>query len=113
MRERKYEISARRINDCIESLDIKKTDLADKIDVDRSAITHYTNGTACPRHDTAVKMGDIFGVNPLWLMNLSDDKYALTDEEQLLIETYRTSDEETKAMVERLLKYNELLKKGE
>lgn len=110
MREKKYEKSAQRINECLNELNIKKTELADKIGVDRSAITHYTNGTACPRNDTATKIGKIFGVNPAWLMALSDEKYTFSSDELLIMKTYRDADEQTKAMVKRLLSYAEKLK---
>ena len=79
MREQKYLKTAKRIKECLEESGMKATELADRIGVNRSAITHYTNGTSCPKHDTAQKIADVFGVDPLWIMDLSDEKIKERD----------------------------------
>lgn len=115
MREKKHMKTAYRLRECLEEHDMKATELADRLGLNRSAITHYTTGTSCPKNDTAQKMADIFKVNPLWLMELSDEKYiegvdfTVTEDEKLIIESYRKSDYETKKMVKRLLMYAEKL----
>ncbi len=115
MREKKHMKTAYRLRECLEEHNMKATELADRLGLNRSAITHYTNGTSCPKNDTAQRMADIFKVNPLWLMELSDDKYepkedfVVTGEEQLLIESMRKADRDTQSMVKRLLRYAELM----
>lgn len=112
MREKKHMKTAYRLRECLAEHDMKATELADRIGLNRSAITHYTTGTSCPKNDTAQKIAEVFKVNPLWLMELSDDKYLksdyqlqLSEHETLLIEAFRSSDETTKKMIERLLAY--------
>lgn len=116
MREKKHMKTAYRLRECLEEHNMKATELADRLGLNRSAITHYTTGTSCPKNDTAQKMADIFKVNPLWLMELSDEKYPrtdyqikLSDQETLLIEAFRSSDDTTRKMIERLLLYAEKL----
>ena len=117
MRERKHLKTAARLKECLEEHEMKAIDLADRIGVNRSAITHYTNGTSCPKNDTAQKIADVFGVNPAWLMELSDDKYdkrleLTADDIELLID-YRNADRNTQEMVKRVLEYAKRILKEE
>lgn len=117
MKEQKHRLTALRLRECLDERNMKAIELAEKIGVNRSAITHYLNGVSCPKNDTAIKIAEVFGVSPLWLMELTDNKYilsdndfAVSDDEKNLIIEYRSADQQTKAMVKRLLSYVEKLK---
>ena len=109
MREQKHKKTAERLRECLEEHQMKAIDLADRIGVNRSAITHYTNGTSCPKNDTAQKIADIFGVNPLWIMELSDEKYVekrnLTPEDLQLVADFHMVDMTTRDHIKHILKY--------
>lgn len=63
-----------------------------------------------------VKFAEALNVSPAYLMGWEDDKppktdyqIQLSDQETLLIEAFRSSDETTRKMIERLLLYAEKL----
>lgn len=62
-----------------------------------------------------VKFAEALNVSPAYLMGWEDDKhntrvdFTVTDDEKLIIESYRMSDAETKKMIKRLLAYAEKL----
>lgn len=109
MREQKHLKTASRLKECLDEHEMKAIDLADRIGVNRSAITHYTNGISCPKNDTAQKIADVFGVNPLWIMELSDEKYVekrdLTAEDYELINDFHKADQSTRDRIKRILDY--------
>lgn len=59
-----------------------------------------------------VKFAEALNVSPAYLMGWEDDSgvdFTVTDDEKLIIESYRKSDLETKKMIKRLLLYAEKL----
>lgn len=62
-----------------------------------------------------VKFAEALNVSPAYLMGWEDDKHSarvdfiVSDDEKLIIESYRRSDSDTKKMVKRLLAYAEKL----
>ena len=47
---------------------IRKTDLAEKVGIDRSKITSYVNGRYKPNGETLAKLAAALGVTPAWLI---------------------------------------------
>lgn len=41
---------------------------ADKVKIGKSSVSQYVNGTNCPGNIRARQIGDVFGVNPVWVM---------------------------------------------
>lgn len=68
----KYPEIARRFNYILNLRNMRAQELAEKAHMSKSAISHYVNGNRSPNNSTAVILGEILSVNPLWLMDLSD-----------------------------------------
>ena len=120
MKEAKHKLTALRLRECLDESNMKAIELADKIGVNRSAITHYLNGVSCPKNDTAIKIAKVFGVNPLWIMELTDIKYipsnnvdfSVCNDEMELIMEYRKADKTTQDAIKRLLAYEQIKEKS-
>ena len=68
----KYPEIARRFNYILNLRKMRAQELAVLAHMSKSAISHYVNGNRSPNNSTAVILGKILTVNPLWLMDLSD-----------------------------------------
>ena len=92
--------------------DMTQDELASKLGVSRSAVSSWEVGRNEPCIGDIEKMSvlfdclktDIIGPSPIEYFFIADN------EEKILIEAYRNADEETRHMVARILKYDELLK---
>lgn len=69
----KYPEIARRFNYILNLRKMRAQELAVLAHMSKSAISHYVNGNRSPNNSTAVILGKILTVNPLWLMDLSDN----------------------------------------
>lgn len=70
----KYPEIARRFTEILNEKGWKAQELADRSGMTKAAISHYVNGKRCPTNKTASQLGKVLGVNPLWLMDLSEQK---------------------------------------
>lgn len=59
---------AERLKLAIENANINQSELAEKINVHRSTITHYLTGRYEPRHDRVDQFARALNVSPVWLM---------------------------------------------
>lgn len=76
-----YEESSRRMTLALSRSEFKtQQELADASGIKKASISQYVNGTHRPSNKTAGKLGKTLGVNPLWLMELSDDMYGFSKE---------------------------------
>ena len=64
----KYPEIAKRFSYILKKRKMKAQDLADRSGLSKSAISLYVNGERCPTNKTALILGDVLGVSPLWLM---------------------------------------------
>lgn len=64
----KYQTTATRLRLAMEAKNMKAQELADKAGIHKSSISQYVNGSHTPSNIKAGKMGEVLGVNPLWLM---------------------------------------------
>ena len=91
---------------------ISYVDLAEKLGVTKSSISCWINAKYYPRINYIEEMAQIFGCNKSDLIEEHSEimqGYDLTNEEYLLIQCYRTSDELNKEMVKRILCYQDAL----
>ena len=70
----KYPEIARRFTEILNEKSWRAQELADRSGMTKAAISHYVNGKRCPTNKTATELGRVLGVNPLWLMDLSEQK---------------------------------------
>lgn len=59
---------SKRLKLAIENANINQSELAEKINVHRSTITHYLNGRYEPRRDRVDQFARVLSVSPAWLM---------------------------------------------
>lgn len=64
----KNEITAKRLIQALDRLNMKAQELADKSGLNKASISQYVNGTHAPSNISAGKMAQVLGVSPVWLM---------------------------------------------
>lgn len=69
------EIFAQRFSEVFNSSNETTYTLGEKLSLSSGTISRYANGLMAPKIPTVYMMGDIFGVNPLWLMGYDVQKY--------------------------------------
>ncbi len=95
---------------------ISQIDLGRALNVTGATVSSWEQNRTEPNMEQSLKMAKYFGctLEELFGSTPADHSATLSNEEELLIESYRTSDNQTKEMVKRILAYKELLdKKGE
>lgn len=113
--------------------DVRAVEVTAMTGISEATISQYRSGYAKPKADKLQALADALDVNPTWLMGLDvpmenvvtiqafDDanhyelawaergggkhQLVLSEEEEKLIRRYRTADDQTKQMVERILRY--------
>lgn len=70
----KYEITAKRLKECLSESCMKPQELADRSGVSKASISQYVNGSHAPSNISSGKMGKVLDVNPLWLMGFDVPK---------------------------------------
>ena len=79
----KYPETARRLREAISDANMIPQELADRSGVSKSSISQYLNGSHKPSNLSSGRMANVLGVDPVWLMGLSDTKTKPTDTERL------------------------------
>ena len=87
-----------------------QTDLGRALNVTGATVSSWEQNRTEPNMEQSLKMAHIFGCTLEELFNSSPVDYTVTEEEEILIESYRKSDEQTKEMVKRILAYEEAMK---
>lgn len=136
---KKDSTSKERIAEMMSVLNLKQVDIVKKTGIPKSSLSNYLSGKRTPNQEQLSVIADPYGINPAWLMGynvpmwLKDTPAAfstpeefeiawyksgggkhpikLSEEEYSLILTYRSADDTTKDMINRMLKYRELLEK--
>ena len=79
---------------------------------DRSSIAKIEAGIVDLPQSQIVKFALALDTTPAELMgDVSKDDFEISDDEKIFLESYRNSDEDTKRMIDRLLKYSSMLLK--
>lgn len=89
--------------------------LADALNVSKGTMSGWVNGKYFPRIDYIEKMAEIFNITKAELISGKEQETAplnLTYEEYFVLDCYRKADDTTKEMAKRILKYDEMMKKG-
>lgn len=85
--------------------------LANQLGVGKSAVNKWEKGYVQNiKRSTIEKMAQIFGCDPVWLMGLNNDvdySVKVSENELLLIEHFRKSDDATQAVIKKLLEIKE------
>lgn len=136
---KKDSTSKERIAEMMSVLNLKQVDIVKKTGIPKSSLSNYLSGKRTPNQEQLSVIADPYGINPAWLMGynvpmwLKDTPVVfstpeefeitwyksgggkhpikLSEEEYSLILTYRSADDTTKDMINRILKYRELLEK--
>jgi transcriptional regulator with XRE-family HTH domain len=73
-------------------------EFANMIGASKNSVSQWVNGVSAPGNLSAAKISRVFGVEPLWVMGESDQKFKsnvtqasmLTEHEQLMLLKYRS-----------------------
>ena len=65
--------TAQRLDEAMKDININAKELSDRSGVPQSSISQYLSGIFAPRNQTAKKLADALGVNPMWLMNFENE----------------------------------------
>lgn len=78
--------------------DLKQIEFAEKTGVGRTTLIRYEAGTTSPDAKFLLRVIELFGVDPVWLLVGGDMPHQpnLTTDEQLLLERYRTASQSGK-----------------
>lgn len=64
----KFPLTAGRLKDALNRKNLRAQELADRAGVNKASISQYVNGTHKPSNIAAMKIAQVLGVNPMWLM---------------------------------------------
>lgn len=73
----KHKLTADRLNEALNEANMTAQELSKKSGVSKASISQYRHGTYKPSNVSSGKMGEVLGVNPLWLMGYDVDKYEM------------------------------------
>ena len=73
----KHKLTADRLNEALNEANMTAQELSKKSGVSKASISQYRHGTYKPSNISSGKMGEVLGVNPLWLMGYDVDKYEM------------------------------------
>ena len=76
----KNELTAKRMQLALSNANMIPQELAEKSGVSKSSISQYVNGSHAPSNISSGKIGEVLGVNPLWLMGFDVDMKESTIE---------------------------------
>ncbi len=99
-----------KLADVRNSLGLSQAEAAKKMGIPQSTYACYETGKRKITITTLRKFGAAFGVEVDYLLGTGDYENQLNQDEKLIIEGYRRSDEQTRDMIKRLLRYYELMK---
>lgn len=92
---------------------IRKTDLAERVGIDRGKVSAYVSGRYKPNGETLTKIASALGVTADWLLGrddtkilpaIEDDEAPKDETEMELIEQWRKADDQQRRLVAYVLK---------
>lgn len=108
------EVFSKRLRYYMNRYNINQAELAKKLGVGTTSVHNWCGGIKTPRMDKVDKMCEIFGCLRSDLINDNTNaSFSLSDEEQEVIESYRTADPGTRSSVRKLLDIKEKREKSE
>ena len=104
------DIMSKNIKRMMKEKGLKAVDICIALDIPKSTFSCWVNGRMYPRIDKIEKMAKLFNCTKSDLVEDDFDavrQYTLTNQEFYLLSEYRRADDDTKRMVERLLRLTE------
>lgn len=101
--------SNERIRYLLDYFQLNQTEFCKRTNINKSALSNYLSGTRMPRQDQIDAMTRPFNINPAWLMGYDvpmfndPDKIIYSNEEIVLIESYRKAAPAIQESVNKLL----------
>ena len=96
-------MNIKKLENLRESNDIKKTDLADILGLQRGSYGKYESGERQPSHDTLKKIANHFGVTTDYLLDNEDFEYKknipLSKDVQVIVDALNNVDRPTKLKI--------------
>lgn len=87
---------------------VTATQVCDALGFKKNTFSDWINGKSYPRIDKIEKMANYFGISKADLVEEPKETPHLTNMELHLIEEFRRSDDSTKQMILRMLRYSSL-----
>ena len=108
-----------RIQKLMDIFNIPQAELAKNLGIPKSSFSMYVSNKRHMKQDRIKLLADLYDISEAWIMGYdvpmkrkeNDDRYEISDDEKIFLESYRNSDEDTKKMIDRLLKYSSMLLK--
>lgn len=110
--ERKSNCSAR-IADALSIRNMKQSELSEKTNIPKSAISQYISGAFEPKQDRIYIIAKALNVSEAWLMGYDvpmerqksiPDEKKLTEEEKILLDLFRRVPEDTQQLVLQMIR---------
>ncbi len=86
-----------RLKQCMQKNNIKQVELSKITGITPSSISDWLRGKYTPKQDKLIKISNCLGVNPNWLMGISDDYYVIENNSS-------STDSETEEILENIIK---------
>ena len=95
-----------RLRKALSIRNMRQSDLCEKTNIPKSAISHYLSGSFVPKQDRAYVIAQALNVNPAWLMGfdapmeiddiqkVSPNEPTLTEGEKMMLSVFRLIPEE-------------------
>ena len=100
------QLTATRLRKAMRDINMSSTELSKKAGISKSSVSHYLHGTQAPSNISAVAMGKILNVSPIWLMGLDkqNDQTDVNEDEQSLLRMYRKLSNNRKEDIRNIMK---------
>ena len=85
-----------RIRDLREDMDLRQSDLAEKVGIDQRTISNYETGKTAPDAYALIRLADFFDVSIDYLVGRVKRDYSTTDKKNRLIEQIQKQLEDLK-----------------
>ena len=109
----KYEVTANRLRTALNDARITQQELSNSTGLNKSSISQWVNGKNRPDSFSAYAISRVLNVAPEWLMGFEAPQNGNNSELQKIIELYKNADENTQAVIKRLLGYEKIGDKHE
>lgn len=90
------------LNELIKTKNIKSVELAEKVGVSKSAVSHWLAGDNSPNIEVLAKICQIYGVR---LSEMLNEKVEISYAERKILEKYRILDQYGKELIDIILNY--------
>ena len=104
-RSPEYSVLGRNLTEARNALGLTQAEASKLIGIPQSTYSGYETGSRRITLSRLKEIASAYGVTVDYLIGTPEEEFSVNDEEKILIEKYRASDEDTKNVVRRLLAY--------